>query len=175
MLILKRRPGDSIFIGEDIKVTVLGLLGNQVRLGIGAPKNVAVNREEVHNRIQQERDDETYAQTPTFPDNSDDPGTGISFDVNKIGKILLNKPQQSWFGHDPNVLQIAIFAGQQMMASRSAGNDMSFELHYLGFLVKGFTSMESAIWSAPRCAREILLWASSLIQNDSTNGAESAH
>ncbi|MGY2373302.1 carbon storage regulator CsrA [Pseudomonas sp. SDO524_S393] len=52
MLILTRKLGESINIGEDIIVTVLGVNGNQVRLGINAPKSVAVHREEIYQRIQ---------------------------------------------------------------------------------------------------------------------------
>ena len=55
MLILTRRIGETLMIGDDIEVTVLGVKGNQVRLGIKAPKNVRVNREEIHQRIQQEK------------------------------------------------------------------------------------------------------------------------
>ena len=52
MLILTRRPGESVKIGDDITVTVLGVRGNQLRLGFSAPQNVAVHREEVYQRIQ---------------------------------------------------------------------------------------------------------------------------
>ena len=55
MLILTRRPGESVKIGDDITVTVLGVRGNQLRLGFTAPQNVAVHREEVYDRIQSER------------------------------------------------------------------------------------------------------------------------
>jgi carbon storage regulator len=54
MLILSRRPNESVHIGRDVKVTVLGIRGNQVRIGITAPKNVTVDREEVHARKQRE-------------------------------------------------------------------------------------------------------------------------
>ncbi len=54
MLILTRRVGESLMIGDDVNVTVLGLRGNQVRLGVDAPKNVQVHREEVYERIQTE-------------------------------------------------------------------------------------------------------------------------
>jgi len=50
MLILSRRLGERLFIGDDVKITVLGISGNNVRLGIEAPKNVAVMREELYNR-----------------------------------------------------------------------------------------------------------------------------
>lgn len=55
MLILTRRVGESLMIGDEISVTVLGVKGNQVRLGVNAPKTVAVHREEIYQRIQQEK------------------------------------------------------------------------------------------------------------------------
>ena len=55
MLILTRRVGESVVIGEDVIVTVLGVKGNQVRIGINAPKTVAVHREEIFERIKSGR------------------------------------------------------------------------------------------------------------------------
>ncbi len=54
MLILTRRVGETVMIGNDVTVTVLGVKGNQVRVGINAPKNVAVHREEIFERIKRE-------------------------------------------------------------------------------------------------------------------------
>lgn len=54
MLILTRRVGESLIIGDDITITVLAVKGNQVRIGIDAPKGVAVNREEIYKRIREE-------------------------------------------------------------------------------------------------------------------------
>lgn len=54
MLILTRRIGESVMIGDDVSVTVLGVKGNQVRLGVNAPRNVSVHREEIYQKISQE-------------------------------------------------------------------------------------------------------------------------
>lgn len=58
MLILTRRVGETLMIGDEVSVTVLGVKGNQVRVGINAPKDVAVHREEIYDRIQKETDDD---------------------------------------------------------------------------------------------------------------------
>jgi len=55
MLILTRRVGESLMIGDNVNVTVLGIRGNQVRIGVNAPKDVSVHREEIYERIQQEK------------------------------------------------------------------------------------------------------------------------
>ena len=54
MLILTRRVGETLMIGDEVTVTVLGVKGNQVRIGVNAPKTVAVHREEIYERIKQE-------------------------------------------------------------------------------------------------------------------------
>ena len=58
MLILTRRVGETLMIGDNVTVTVLGVKGNQVRVGVNAPKDVAVHREEIYQRIQTEQPSE---------------------------------------------------------------------------------------------------------------------
>ncbi|REC95532.1 carbon storage regulator CsrA [Kushneria indalinina] len=64
MLILTRRVGETLMVGDEITVTVLGVKGNQVRLGVNAPKNVSVHREEIYQRIQHEKDDNDSDKGP---------------------------------------------------------------------------------------------------------------
>ena len=58
MLILTRRVCETLMVGDEVTVTVLGVKGNQVRIGVNAPKEVAVHREEIYQRIQKEKDEE---------------------------------------------------------------------------------------------------------------------
>ena len=58
MLILTRRVGETVVIGDDVTVTVLGVKGNQVRLGVNAPREVSVQREEIFERIKKEQEQE---------------------------------------------------------------------------------------------------------------------
>jgi carbon storage regulator len=64
MLILTRRVGETVMIGENVTVTVLGVKGNQVRVGVNAPRDVAVHREEIFERIKREEQDGAPAQSP---------------------------------------------------------------------------------------------------------------
>jgi carbon storage regulator len=64
MLILTRRVGETVMIGNDVTVTVLGVKGNQVRIGVNAPKDVAVHREEIYERIKREEDQEGRSAAP---------------------------------------------------------------------------------------------------------------
>jgi carbon storage regulator len=63
MLILTRRPTETVMIGDDITITVLEVRGNQVRIGINAPKHIAVHREEIYERIKNEEQAKNQGQT----------------------------------------------------------------------------------------------------------------
>ena len=64
MLILTRRVGETLMVGDDVTVTVLGVKGNQVRIGVNAPKDVAVHREEIYERIRKEAEGGDSSKTP---------------------------------------------------------------------------------------------------------------
>jgi len=83
MLILTRRVGETLMIGDEVTVTVLGVKGNQVRIGVNAPKEVAVHREEIYDRIKREQET-SHVPADNSADNagntSGDSGEAASFD-----------------------------------------------------------------------------------------------
>ena len=64
MLILTRRVGETLMVGDEVTVTVLGVKGNQVRIGVNAPRDVAVHRQEIYDRIKAEQDEKGNSGTP---------------------------------------------------------------------------------------------------------------
>ena len=68
MLILTRRVGETLMIGDEVTVTVLGVKGNQVRIGVNAPKDIAVHREEIYERIKREQDNTASLNSPSQPE-----------------------------------------------------------------------------------------------------------
>lgn len=74
MLILTRRAGETLMIGDDVSITVLGVKGNQVRIGVNAPKNISVHREEIYQRIQREKSQQAGSQTSSKEDDEDSVG-----------------------------------------------------------------------------------------------------
>ena len=62
MLILTRKVGESLLIGDDVSITILNIRGNQVKIGVQAPKDVSVHREEIYQRIHQAKDEQKTQQ-----------------------------------------------------------------------------------------------------------------
>lgn len=63
MLVLSRKPGESVTIGDEVRITVLSISGKQVRIGIEAPSDIAVHREEIYNKIANEQNPETAKES----------------------------------------------------------------------------------------------------------------
>ena len=80
MLILTRRVGETVMIGNDVTVTVLGVKGNQVRVGVNAPRDVAVHREEIFERIKREEQDGTTVARPAVRVNGNGHANGVDHD-----------------------------------------------------------------------------------------------
>jgi carbon storage regulator len=78
MLILTRRAGETLMVGDDVTITVLGVKGNQVRIGVNAPKHVSVHREEIYQRIQREKEQKLggTGTVETFEDTEQDDNIG---------------------------------------------------------------------------------------------------
>ncbi len=71
MLILTRRVGETVVIGDEVQVTVLGVKGNQVRLGVTAPRDVSVHRQEIYERIRKEQGGDAGSGSAAAPDEGD--------------------------------------------------------------------------------------------------------
>jgi len=77
MLILTRRPNERLMIGDEITVTVIGIKGNQVRLGVEAPAEMPVHREEIYKRIQLEKQNEHISEDHNLRQSGEGPGDEV--------------------------------------------------------------------------------------------------
>ena len=89
MLILTRRVGETIVIGDDVIITVLGIKGNQVRIGINAPKDVSVHREEIYQRIQQEKNTTTPVTAVAAPTSEE--SAPVTTTIRKKREVKVDK------------------------------------------------------------------------------------
>lgn len=89
MLILTRRVGETIVIGDDVIITVLGIKGNQVRIGINAPKDVSVHREEIYQRIQQEKNTTSTPTAAVAPKQEE--STTVTTTIRKKRELKVDK------------------------------------------------------------------------------------
>lgn len=88
MLILTRRVGETLMIGDEVTVTVLGVKGNQVRIGVNAPKEVAVHREEIYERIKREQE---ASHVPAGGSKPDDEGQSNDTNDENLSDDSFNK------------------------------------------------------------------------------------
>ena len=93
MLILTRRVGETVMIGNDVTVTVLGVKGNQVRIGVNAPRDIAVHREEIYERIKREEQGGGSSARPT--------ATGLNGNGNGNGVMITTTTTTAAFGSHP--------------------------------------------------------------------------
>ena len=94
MLILTRRVGETIIIGDDVIVTVLGIKGNQVRIGINAPKDVTVHREEIYQRIQQEKNNPSEVKQPEAAAHTTPPAAPATVTATTTPTVAIKKKRE---------------------------------------------------------------------------------